>query len=252
VSTLELINVVIGYDKPLSQELNLQINRGLVLVLGPNGCGKTTLLRTIAGLVRPLKGSIKIMGEDVTGNPKKAGRYVGYMPQLSYFKTFFNVTVLEYVESGLILKAGGFSIRSPETVKKLVHDILEAVGVPQEYWDRSLWKLSGGMKQRVLLARAIIGNPIVLLLDEPLSAIDPSGREPLANLIMKFAEDRVVIVTSHDPTLFMKGAALVVLLGCGYAYIGSPEMLDDEELLKKVYGASVKLIEKHLHIVDYH
>jgi len=199
-----------------------------------------------------LKGSVKIMGEDVTGNPKKAGRYIGYMPQLSYFKTFFNVTVLEYVESGLILKAGRLNLRSPETAKKLARDILEAVGVPQEYWDRSLWKLSGGMKQRVLLARAIIGNPIVLLLDEPLSAIDPSGREPLANLIMKFAEDRVVIVTSHDPTLFVKGATLVVLLGCGYVYLGSLEILDDEELLKKVYGASVKLIEKHLHIIDYH
>lgn len=249
-------DLAVGYHgTPVLEGINLRFDGpGLIQILGPNGAGKTTLLRAILGLLKPIRGRIYINGVDVTGKPEKAGTYIGYVPQL--FLTNHNrypLTAWEFVSSTLLL----YRKRWPRLFlgrrhADMVERALKAVGLPRELWFRSIWELSGGERQRILIARAIVHDPPILLLDEPFSAVDPVGRYGIARLIGEIAREKLVIATSHDPTLLMPYTKKIMLLNRKFYIIGDPDKVLTIDNVRKVYGEAAILVREHIHISDSH
>jgi len=252
---VEAIDLVIGYgSEALSDVINFVIEGpGLVQILGPNGAGKTTLIRTLIGLHPPLRGRVLINGVDVTTNPSKAGRLVGYVPQILVSNSVMPITVWEFVESGLML----YRKRWPRVFldsdsKHIVMSVLRAVGLDSSLWHRNLWKLSGGERQRALIARALVHDPAILVLDEPLASVDPVGKESLAKLIADLAKHKLVIMTTHDPTMLIDYTKAVILMNRKIFIFGPPHKVLTPENAKLVYGGAAIAIGKHLHLVDHH
>ncbi len=252
---IKIVGLTVGYgEEVILENVNLEFRGpGLVQILGPNGAGKTTLLRTILGLIKPLKGRIYINGIDVTGSPGKAGSNIGYVPQL--FITGHNpypVTAWEFVESSLLLHKRWPRLFITLEDRHRIEYILGRVGLPGEAWHKSLWNLSGGQRQRVLIARALIHDPGILVMDEPLSAVDPAGRAELARLIGELAKEKLVVVTSHDPMLLLKYTNIVVLLNRRLYMYGRPEEVLTLENTRRIYGEAAIPVREHVHISDAH
>ncbi|HFC49232.1 MAG TPA: metal ABC transporter ATP-binding protein [Thermofilum sp.] len=227
---------------------------GLIQIMGPNGAGKTTLLKTLLGLIKPISGRVYINDVNVTGNPSLAGKFVGYVPQFMAERlTNFPLTAWEIVSNLYILHEKKWPrVIEDMKVKERVRLSLTTVGLPKKTWFRSINELSGGQRQRVLIARAIVHDPPILVMDEPLASVDPRGRAELAELIGKMSKNKLIIITSHDPTLLLQYTTKVVLLNRKYYVIGTPDEVLKIEILSKVYGGSAIPIIQHIHISDYH
>lgn len=189
----------------------------LVTLLGPSGCGKTTLLRCIAGLIPANSGRIFIAGEDVTHVPPQR-RNVGMVFQS--YALFPNMTAAENVAFGLSIKK-----LPPQQIKRRVGEILELVDLTGRE-DHYPWQLSGGQQQRVALARALVINPKVLLLDEPLSALDAQIRQALRIQIRELQQTTRVtaLFVTHDQEEAMSISDRIFLLNNGgIVQQGTPE-----------------------------
>lgn len=233
-------------DEEVFEDVSFEVEGpGLVIVLGPNGAGKTTLFKAMLGLVPLERGKVIAMDKDVTGRPDLAGRYLGYVPQLNTVYTGFPVTVREFIEASLTLGKRGSISRSQ--VEERVDTCLKTVGAV-EYADRPVTKLSGGQLQRVLIARALVRDPPILLMDEPTSAIDPKGKEDMVRLIAELSNDRLILLSTHDPTALIGKAREVMLFNRGLRALGPPSEVFRLDLIKEVYGGSVYLIERCIHI----
>lgn len=172
-------------------DINFTVDNGdFVAITGPNGGGKTTILRIILGLLRPDSGRVEFFGAD--GGRVQALRF-GYLPQKNAVDSHFPVTVGEVVASGLLAEKGMKS----ETKRRLIDESLAAVDLA-ELSSRPIGKLSGGQLQRALLARAIVRRPSVLVLDEPLSYIDKHFEDKLYPLIENIARSATVLLVSHE------------------------------------------------------
>ena len=181
-------NLTLGYDKshPVLEHLSFEIGeRDFIGISGPNGGGKTTLIRTILGLLKPLSGELF----------RAEGKLsMGYMPQQNRIDRKFPISAARVAESGLIgMKLG------KEERRRQVETVLEKVGM-QTLGDRPIGELSGGQLQRILLARAIISRPRLLVLDEPDSFIDSSFREKLYELLPELNLSGAILLVSHDET----------------------------------------------------
>ena len=167
MSYLELDDIWVAYDKsaPVLKGLSLSVKGGeIVALLGESGCGKSTTLRTIMGFVKPLKGRVLVDGKDYTNIPPHK-RNIGIVFQS--YALFPHMTVYRNVAYGMILQR-----RSREEIDRKVSDLLKLVGL-QGLEERLPSQLSGGQQQRVALARALAIEPKILLLDEPMSNVDP-------------------------------------------------------------------------------
>lgn len=188
---IEIRELSVGYsrDKPLLENFNYKFESGIYGISGNSGCGKTTLLRTIAGLTKPLKGQILVNGEPV----KRAGKNGVYMMHQNY--TSFDW--LNCVNNILIAKSvkGNVVEKDVERAKEL----LSVVGL-NGCEDKFPKQLSGGMKQRLALARTLFTNPGVILMDEPLSALDQENRIKMQDLILKINKEtkNIILMVSHD------------------------------------------------------
>ncbi len=254
---LKTIDLTVGYVRPVVEGINaLFPENTLTQIIGANGSGKTTFIKTLIGLLKPLKGSVFLYDEEVTGSPERIGKYVGYVPQIftpSYFP--YPVSVEEFIETSYLLYRKRWPRTLPSSeVKRRVEEVLDLVELDKSVKTKSFWKLSGGERQRVLIARALIHDPKILVLDEPFSSIDPAGRVSLASTILKLLKGRLatVIMSSHDPTLLLQNTDYLLLLGGGKWFFGKPEDVLREEILKEVYGEAITIHEKHVHIHDYH
>lgn len=223
----------------------------LIQVLGPNGAGKTTLLKGVAGLLKPMEGRVVVNGVDVTGDPGRASRFMSYVPHVSHeVSRHYPITVREMLEYSYLVSRPSRAAR--RKAGEVVARALKLVGVPDDFWDRSLWELSDGQRQRVMIARGVLLDPSVLLLDEPLSSVDPRGRAGVAELLGRLSRSKLVIASSHDPTLLAPHTDKVVLLGGGVCVIGDPGGVLKPEVLERVYGSSIREVSKCLHISDTH
>ncbi len=239
-------------DEVLLENVNLELQGpGLVVVIGPNGAGKTTLFKTITGLVKPARGRIRFCGTDVTGNPRMAGRLIGYMPQLSEVNRSFPVTGWELVESSVVFRMRPPRLRAPREVVERIQRIIEEVGA-LDYASKPLSELSGGQVQRLLLARAVAAGTPVLLLDEPTSAVDPRGRLGVVSYIKELAREKLVLLSTHDPTLFRDAASLIVVMWKGVKAVGPPREVLRPDTLREVYGDMVIPVKECVHLVDGH
>ncbi|MCF7933340.1 MAG: metal ABC transporter ATP-binding protein [Spirochaetia bacterium] len=164
-----------------------------VSIIGPNGGGKTTLLKLIIGLLQPGNGTITIDGEPV----HRKQQDIGYVPQVSQHDNRFPISVLDVVKTGLLTK-------DPLLRNKNVYDqcmqALETVGL-SDAAAKPIYALSGGQKQRVLIARALAGSPSYLFLDEPTSNVDTVINEQLHQLLKKLSGQRTILLVTHDYSL---------------------------------------------------
>ena len=184
---LELNNISKNYGKVQAlRNANLTLDHGIYALLGPNGSGKTTVMKIIAGLLKPTEGSITYRGEPIKNNRNYLA-HLGYMPQYPAMYPFFSVIeFLLYVAElkGLIDCTG-------EIEQLLARVELSDVG------DRRISALSGGMKQRLSFCGAALGNPEVLILDEPTAGLDPAQRVALRNLISEIGAQKTVLWATH-------------------------------------------------------
>ncbi|WP_244372496.1 metal ABC transporter ATP-binding protein [Staphylothermus marinus] len=248
-------NLTVGYSKYIVLK-NLSFKHegpGLIQVLGPNGAGKTTLLRTILGLIKPIEGRVIINDEDVTGNPSRAGKYIGYVPQTTGLsEPDYPLTVMELIECCYVLRKPWPRILVRRKEKEYIMKILEIVGLSRELWNKNFWDLSGGQKQRSYIARALVHDPSILLMDEPFSNIDPNGRVDLAELIGRLSRNKLVIVTSHDPMLLLKYTSKILLVNREIYVYGKPEEVLRRDIAEKIYGKAILEVREHIHIIDSH
>lgn len=196
LSTME--NVVFGYgNKPVIDGVSLEIDVGeFVGITGPNGAAKTTLLKLLLGLLKPWSGSVRINEEALVD-----GRLnVGYVPQqVAAFNSGFASRVLELVKSGCYPRLGLFRRFGAEE-RQLVERSLKQVGM-WEHRHRKMGELSGGQKQRICIARALAGQPRVLVLDEPTTGMDRQSRQGFYRLLRHMADRHglTVIMVTHGP-----------------------------------------------------
>jgi zinc transport system ATP-binding protein len=198
---IESRGVRFGYGgAPVVEDVDLRIDGGQLAVLtGPNGSGKSTLIRLIVGLLSPDAGSIEVMGRPAAD--ADARRLIGYAPQGSPGRMVLPVSVNEVVEAG-ILPTGSLWRRPAPEQRTEVRDTLEAVGLG-DLANECVFELSGGQQQRAVIARALVGDRPVLILDEPTTGIDRAFRPRLVEELRRRADaGAAVVVVSHDPDDF--------------------------------------------------
>lgn len=223
------------------RDVSFEVNEGgRLCILGPNGCGKTTLLRGLAGIL-PIEGSVRVCGEDLSGlSVRQRARRVALMSQLT--ATPFAYTVYETVLLGRYAhqKRGAFHSESEED-GHIVRESLERVGM-LEMKDRLVTELSGGQLQRVYLARIFAQNPLVLLLDEPTNHLDLKYQVELVEAVKNWVqkENRCVVGVLHDINLALSFADKVLLMeeGAVRACAKADEL--DLSLLSRIYHMDVR------------
>lgn len=196
IPVIQVENVSFSYDGfPVLEDVNLSIGeKEFVWIVGPNGGGKTTLLKLILGLLKPSRGKISIFGKE----PERSLARVGYMTQHARLDPDFPVNVLDVVLMGRLGLGRPFGPYHPND-KALAENALSEVGL-LDLRNRSFSSLSGGQQRRLLIARALAGDPELLILDEPTASLDMVVEKELFELLQRLSERLTIITVSHDPT----------------------------------------------------
>lgn len=216
------------------EDVNLEVKeKDFLGIIGPNGGGKTTLLKVIAGLIRPERGKVRIMEGDLAS----CRSCIGYIPQYANFDYDFPITVEEVVLSGRIKKKRGRRFSSYDY--KIAHSMLEKVEM-YDYRKRQIGELSGGERQRVLAARALALEPKILLLDEPTASADKSFSAGFYELLRDLNRDITIILVSHDITAVSRYVKSLACLNRTLYY--SEDKTLTPELIEKVYNCPIDLI----------
>lgn len=236
IPAVELKNVSAGYsrDHPalLGVDLTVQASDFLA-VIGPNGGGKTTLLKVILGLIEPYSGSVKVFGE----SPGSYRRHrFGYVPQVIP-QRIFPATVLDIVLMGRMGRKGLFRGFSTED-RNLAMMNIEKLGITP-LADKRIDKLSGGEKQRVLIARALVGDPEILLLDEPLASVDHRTQQNFYNLLAELNSMMTILLVTHDVGAV---SSHVKSIACINSTLVSHGNTLDEGDIMRAYGCPFELI----------
>jgi len=217
------------------EEVSLSVqNLDFLGIIGPNGGGKTTLLKVILGLIKPTRGKVTVFGDE----PKKGRRFIGYVPQVSQFDRKFPVTALDVVLMGRLGRKGLLRKYTKED-KKVAYEALESVEM-LEYEDSQVGELSGGQLQRVLLARALAADPKILLLDEPTASIDEPTKTELYELLKRMNKEITVVLVSHDIGVISAYVNKIACLNKRLFYHGSKEITT--ETIEETYQCPIELI----------
>jgi zinc transport system ATP-binding protein len=191
---VEIKNVWFGYNgQTVLQDVSLDIRQGdFIAMIGPNGGGKTTLLKLMLGLLKPASGSIRILGSAA----QNASHHIGYVSQDVHINRSFPITAVDIVLMGKLEPAKRWA-RSSARDRREALEVLERMEVAA-YASSKIGELSGGQRQRVFIARALVTQPKVLLLDEPTASIDPKGQAEFYRLLKELNKDITILVVSHD------------------------------------------------------
>lgn len=239
---LELLNLAVGYgEHVVLRDINLEVPEGSICVLlGPNGSGKTTLLRNVNAIMRPLGGRIIFEGMDVHTLPRRQiALAMAFVPQSSALP--FNYSGLDMVVMGKTPHISLWSSPGPGAGEE-AHQIMASLGV--DYLaDKFYMQMSAGERQLVLLARAVMQNAPLLLLDEPTSHLDLSNQLMIMNMVKRVVcqKKATVLITMHDPNLALNHCDHAALLSDGAIFAHGP--VDDiltEKNLSRMYGVGVK------------
>jgi zinc/manganese transport system ATP-binding protein len=233
-------NLTVGYGgKPVWLGANFSVKRGeFVAVIGPNGAGKTTMFRMLLGLQQPISGTIKVFGE----KPRRGNQKIGYVPQRHTIDNDTNIECAELVRLAYSANKLGFSF-SREEEKKVALEALAAVGATG-LAHKSLGSLSGGELQRIFLAEALVGNPEMLLLDEPLSNLDIRRIKDLVGLMNSVVKSRnaTAFLVAHDINPLIQYLDKVIYMANGKVATGTPEEVLTSKRLSALYGTEVEVL----------
>jgi zinc transport system ATP-binding protein len=192
---IKIEGLTAGYDgRAVFSNVDLELkDRDFLAIIGPNGGGKTTLFRAILGLISPMKGTVKVFGEEPAGSPSG----IGYVPQNENLDSEYPISAREVVLMGMRCKKGLRPFYSKEE-KEAAERAMEYAEV-SDFADSRISKLSGGQRQRVYLARALAPEPKILMLDEPTASLDPSMKDCTYDILRKLNKDGVAIMLiTHD------------------------------------------------------
>ncbi len=192
---IEIKDLSAGYTgEIILEDINLDVNDlDFIGIIGPNGGGKTTLLKVVLGLIKPYRGSVNFYnGEDL----KRSGNMIGYLPQINQIDLRFPISVIDVVMSGLMSREGLFSRYSGKQ-KELAGELLKKLGI-YNLRNKTIGELSGGQLQRVYLCRAIISSPRLLMLDEPNTFVDTKFETDFYEILKELNKEMAIIVVSHD------------------------------------------------------
>ena len=230
---LEISNLSSGYGSGTAiQGVSLKIWPGqFVAVVGPNGGGKTTLLRTILGTVPPLTGKVALRGKQVTGS---ALEKIGYVPQLETIDWDFPIMVEEVILMGLFRRNHWLRGPSKEDWAK-IHAVMERLNLAG-LGKRHIRELSGGQQQAVFLARALLGEPDLILLDEPTAGLDIRSRDDVIHFLHEVNHQGVaIVITAHDLNWVAAHLPWVVCLNRRVVAEGRPQEVFTAEVLRETY-----------------
>ncbi len=245
---VELSGVSFAYDgTPVLENVELTIRpREAVCIVGPNGGGKTTLVKLILGLLKPDCGQIRVFGQP----PRQTRLRIGYVPQYAQHDLQFPATVMDVVLMGRLGQQGiasffGFFSKAD---REAARSALERVGM-EEFENRPFAALSGGQRQRVLIARALCCRPDLLVLDEPTANVDSLAESQLFEVLQELHRRMTVLLVSHDLGFVSHLVETVVCVNRTVAVHPTSEL--DGDAIRDVYGGEVRMI-RHDDILSHH
>lgn len=233
-------DLAVGYQqKALLTNISMDIQQGeFIGVFGPNGAGKSTFLRTVLGLLKPLAGKIEVLGE----TPHRGNKHIGYMPQMRRHVTVANLTASALLESTCHAACYGLPITSQQQQNEIdrVLNLVEAT----HYAERPFQQLSGGERQRIYLAQALLGEPSLLLLDEPLLNLDPHYQEKFISLLHELQDSLkvTIIFTAHDPNPLLGVMSRVLFFARGRTVLGKTQDIITSETLTTLYDTPIEVM----------
>ena len=241
--TLEVRSLAFGFPgRTIGRDVGFALAPGEILcVLGPNGGGKTTLFRTILGLLPAHGGDVRIGGRDLRAlSREEVARLAGYVPQ--GHSAYFAFTLREFVLMGRTARIGAFA--SPGVAdRRIAERALESLGIAH-LADKPVTEVSGGERQLALVARALAQEPTLLVMDEPTASLDFGNRLRVLERIRSLAATGIsILFSSHDPDQAFQTGARALLLGAGQALaLGAAAEVIRPDTLERLYGVAVEVV----------
>ncbi len=233
---VDIQHVYFSYGEiPVLEDVSITVEEhDFLSIIGPNGGGKTTILKLILGLLEPDRGSVRVLGKF----PKKARRFVGYLPQLFKFDFDFPLSVMDITLMGRLGKRG-VGKRYTKNDCTIALRALQKVGM-EEFKDRHIGDLSGGQRQRVLIARALTTEPKLLLLDEPVSSVDTTWQQSFYELLHDLNKEIAIIMVTHDISVVSMYIDKIACVNKKLYYHGTKK--DGMQKISEMYECPVRLI----------
>lgn len=236
-AAIEIENLSVSYGgfKALDRVSLKVAERDYLAVMGPNGGGKSTLLKSILGLVAVQNGRVRIFGEA----PRKNRHLIGYVPQFSGVDKDFPITVLEAVLTGRQKQGLSPFFRYKEKDRQDASEKMARVGL-EGFGNRRISELSGGEFQKMLIARALMTSPRILLLDEPTASVDARSSQEIYELLGELNKEMAILLVTHNVMAISTHVKELACLNERLVYHGDPEL--SEEVVNSLYGCPVELV----------
>ena len=247
-AALQIQGLWTGYNHhPVLEDVTFEVARGEVVgIIGPNGSGKSTLIKAVLGLVKPWRGRISVLGQPSA--PQL--RSLGYMPQMEHVDWDFPVTVGDVALMGRYSQRGLLR-RTTRQDREASDAALDRVGM-YSLRHRLIGELSGGQRRRVLLARALANDPLLLLLDEPVAGLDATAQHRFLDIISELRnEGRTVVFSSHDLSCVSGWCAKAACLNRKLIAFGPPAEILNERVLNETFGSHLLLVHMDGHAYAY-
>ncbi len=238
VSAIQIDDLTVAYDyKPVLWDIDLSVPEGVLMaIVGPNGAGKSTLIKAILGIIKPIAGTISIYGKSYTDQRK----LVAYVPQKGSVDWDFPTTALDVVMMGTYGSLGWIK-RPGKNEKKAALEALEKVGM-LSFKKRQISQLSGGQQQRVFLARALVQNASIYLMDEPFQGVDATTEIAIINILKELRKaGKTVVVVHHDLQTVPEYFDWVTFLNVKKIATGPVKDIFNDDNLTKTYGINYKV-----------
>ena len=230
--------------------VSLEITNGMFGLLGPNGAGKSTLMRTIAALQEPTSGSVAFNGVNILENPMFIRENLGYLPQ--EFGVYPKISAYRLLDHLAILKG----IVNKQERNDQILTLLQQTNLLQ-HKDKAVHSFSGGMRQRFGIAQALIGNPKIIIVDEPTAGLDPEERNRFNNLLSEIGESIIVLLSTHIVEDVRDLCTKMAIISNGKLILeGNPnekiDLLKDKIWMKAIHKSELKEYQTHFNIISSH